>query len=160
LPTATARVVENRQPPRLLPPGGGEGGGGGGSGNGPVPGAPTTSGGPAGGGGPRLTTLDPAPRMAGVAGGLLVANAGPLVEAGAKKLGASDKGAKTAGFFAQVLAGAGYGAVIGGTPSVGVGAIPGAIIGGTIAAVGYGWDAVTAPVGKKIQEFARQHTGR
>jgi RHS repeat-associated protein len=90
------------------------------------------------GGGPGTVFLDPAPKpTVGNAALVILATVGPdLAEAGAKKLGASEKVQKATGFFASV----GVGALIGGAaglPEGGVGAIPGAVIGGVIGGVGY-----------------------
>jgi hypothetical protein len=89
--------------------------------------------------------LDPAPSARGTALAL-VATVGPrLVEAGLKKMGASNTVSKTGGFLTAVGGGAVLGAAAG-APAGGVGAVPGAIIGGTIAGVGYAWDIIFAPI--------------
>jgi RHS repeat-associated protein len=110
-----------------------------------------------GGGGEPTITLDPAPSAGQVGIGILATIGPPLVEEGARKLGASENEAKTAGFLTAVGTCAAWGASIG-APEGGIGAIPGAIIGAVVGAVSYGSDTIFAPI--DIEGLKEQYNAR
>ena len=86
---------------------------------------------------PLVTPLLTAAEAVPIVGGSLVVGAigGNLAEAGARKLGASDRVAEGSGAVGAMLTGAGVGALIG-SPT-GIGAPVGAVIGGVVGLGGY-----------------------